>query len=193
MTADELLQRQRRAGTADERDRWFALRTLTQHPQTSRTALLEQLGRSRRWITTLINRYNEHGPEAVTDHRKGRAGQPPILNAEQRSALDVRLQSPPNDGDEWTARKVAEWITDQTGRSIDPSTAWLYLKRLGYSRQKGRPVHPKAASEEEQLEQQKKSGRWLKSASSSTRISESNSGARMKRGTARKVSSAKSG
>ena len=193
LTAEELLQRQRHATTADERDRWFALRTLIQQPQTSRTALLEQLGRSRRWLTALIHRYNEHGPEAVTDHRKGRAGQPPVLNAEQRSALDERLQSPPDDGGEWTIRKVADWILEQTGRSVDPSTAWLYLKRLGYSRQKGRPVHPKAASQEEQIEQQKKFGPWSKNGDSSTRTNELNSGAKTKRGTVRKASSAKSG
>lgn len=145
LTAEELLQRQRRATTADERDRWFALRVLTRTPDTSRAALLEQLGHSRSWLSALIRRYNEQGPEAVTDHRKGRAGQPPVLNAEQRSALGVRLQSPPDDGGEWTIRKVAEWITAQTGRSIDPSTAWLYLKRLGYSGQKGRQARPQPA------------------------------------------------
>lgn len=188
LTADELLQRQRRASTADERDRWFALRTLTQQPQTSRMALLEQLGRSRRWLSALINRYNEHGPEAVTDHRKGRAGQPPVLNAEQRAALGATLQSPPDGGGEWTARKVAEWITDQTGRSINPSTAWLYLKRLGYSGQKSRSAHPKAANQGGQTGQQNGSGRRAKSGHGTSRTSGS-SGAGTKRGPVRKTAS----
>lgn len=193
LSEDELLRRQRGARTADERDRWFAIRTLTQQPHTSRILLTQQLGRARSWLTRVIKLYNEQGPEAIEDRRKGRAGQPPILNAAQRAALDERLQSPPEDGGEWTARKVAAWMEGQTGRRVDPTTARLYLHRLGYSRQKGQPVQPQAASREEPQGQQKKSGRWVKSSHSRTRTNESNSGARTKRGAARKTSSAKAG
>ncbi|WP_332888962.1 winged helix-turn-helix domain-containing protein [Deinococcus arcticus] len=155
--------------------------------------LVQQLGRARSWLSRVVRLYNEHGPDVIEDHRKGRAGQPPVLDAAGRAALDARLQAAPDDGGEWTARKVAEWIELHTGRRVDPTTALLYLHRLGYSRQKGRPVHPKAASEEAQQEQQKKSGRWLKQGSERTQSSGSSSGARTKRGTARKASSAKLG
>ena len=193
LSEDELLRHQRGARTADERDRWFAIRALTQQPQASRTLLCQQLGRARSWLTRVIKLYNEQGPEAIKDRRKGRAGQPPALDAAHRAALDERLQSPPDDGGEWTARKVAAWIEQQTGRRVDPTTARLYLHRLGYSRQKGRPVHPKAGSAEEQVEQQKKFGRWSKNGDSSTRTNELNSGAKTKRGTAQKAFSVKSG
>lgn len=190
---DELLSRQREATTLDERDRWFAIRTLTRQPQYPRALLADQLGRARSWLSRIIRLYNERAPEAIEDRRKGRAGQPPVLDAALRAALDERLQTPPDDGGEWTARKVAAWIKEQTGRRVDTTTGRLYLHRLGYSRQKGRPIHPKAASQEAQLEQQKKSGRWLKQGSGNTRKSELNSGAKTKRGTARKASSTKSG
>ena len=193
LSEDELLQRQRAATTIDERDRWFALRTLTRQPEYSRALLADQLGRAKSWLSRIVRLYNDHGPEAIEDRRKGRAGQPPALNAAHRALLDERLQSAPDDGGEWTGHKVSEWIEAQTGRRVDTTTARLYLHRLGYSRQKGRPVHPKAASEEEQLEQQKKFGHWSKSGNSSTRTNESNSGVRTRRGTARKVSLAKPG
>lgn len=193
MSATELLRLQRQASTADERDRWFVVRILTLDPQRSRGELARELGRGINFPTQVVRRYNQHGPEAIHDHRKGRAGQPPVLNAALRAALDERLQQPPDDGGEWTSHKVAEWIAYQTGRTVDQSTAWHYLKRLGYSRQQGRPMHPKAASEAEQLAQQKKSMRWFKSGNSSTQTNESSSGVKTKRGMAPKASSVKPG
>jgi len=51
----------------------------------------------------------------------------------------------------WTARKVAHWVQAHTGQSMAEVTAWTYLRRLGFSLQRPRPRHTRAASEQKQV------------------------------------------
>jgi len=39
---------------------------------------------------------------------------------------------------------VAKWIAEHAGQKVDDHTGWLYLERLGYTRQTPRPTHPEA-------------------------------------------------
>jgi hypothetical protein len=56
----------------------------------------------------------------------------------------------------WTAPKVAKWIDEKAGYKVDDHTGWLYLRRLGYTRQSPRPTHPE--SDEKAQEAFKKGG-----------------------------------
>src|SRR3954451_1216482 len=95
-------------------------------------------------------RYDEGGPDGLGDRRRGNAGAGPLLGAEDEAALRAALAEPPADGGLWTGPKVATWMAARLGREVWPQRGWDYLKKLGYSAQRPRPRHAKAASPEEQ-------------------------------------------
>ncbi len=57
----------------------------------------------------------------------------------------------------WTAKKVADWIEQETGRRLHETSAWQVLRSLGFTLQSVRPTHLKAASLEERAAFKKKS------------------------------------
>jgi transposase len=64
--------------------------------------------------------------------------------------LRVRLADPPPDGGLWTSGKVARWMAGALGReAVSAQRGWEALRRIGWSIQKPRPRHPKAATPEE--------------------------------------------
>lgn len=110
------------------------------------------------WIRKLAHRYNQHGPNSLGDKRHDHPGARPILDEQQQQQLrQALLKAHPTEG-LWNSRLVAEWIFEQTGRRVHPQRGWEYLKRLGFSRQKPRPRHEQASSEEQQ--EFKKSSSW---------------------------------
>src|SRR5689334_20210780 len=119
-------------------------------------------GYGRRWVGEVARRYEEGGPDGLGDRRRGNAGARPLLGAEDEAALRAALAGPPADGGLWTGPKVATWMAARLGREVRPRRGWDYLKKLGYSAQRPRPRHAKAASPEEQAAY-KKLGRqsWL--------------------------------
>jgi transposase len=105
---------------------------------------------SPRWITKLVRRYEERGPEALGDQRHHNAGAQPLLGPDDLAALRERLTSPPEDGGVWTSKKVAAWIADRLGlEHVHVVRGWEALKKLEWSLQRPRPRHPKAAGPEE--------------------------------------------
>src|SRR3954470_15729895 len=115
-------------------------------------------GYGRRWVGEVARRYDEGGPDGLGDRRRGNAGARPLLGAEDEAALRAALAAPPADGGLWTGPKVATWMAARLGREFRPQRGWDYLKKLGYSAQRPRPRHAKAASPEEQAAY-KKAGR----------------------------------
>ena len=107
-------------------------------------------GYGRRWVGEVARRYDEGGPDGLGDRRRGNAGARPLLGAEDEAALRAALAEPPADGGLWTGPKVATWMAARLGREVRPQRGWDYLKKLGYSAQRPRPRHAKAASPEEQ-------------------------------------------
>ena len=151
LTLDELRKRFKTAATHDERTRWQALMLLSDpaHPR-SRGEVAQLVQRSANWISTTVTRYNTEGPEGPRDRRKGRSHPPFLLKQVQRLALDLRLQTPPEDEGKWTARQVAAWIEETVGHPVNVVTGWNDLRRLQYTVQLPRPQHPQAASLAEQ-------------------------------------------
>lgn len=115
--------------------------------------------RSPAWLASTITLYNTQGPDGLADRRPGRSHHPFLLNEIQRRALDLRLQSPPDDGGNWTSQKVADWIEATLGQPVHVTTGWNYLRRLSYTVQQPRPRHPQAATAEQQAAYKKKSRR----------------------------------
>ena len=135
------------AATHDERTRWQALLLLSDpaHPR-PHGEVAQIVQRSANWISTTVIRYNVGGPDGPRDRRKGRSHPPFLLSEVQRQALDLRLQTPPEDEGKWTARQVAAWIEETVGHPVNVVTGWNYLRRLQYTVQLPRPQHPQAAS-----------------------------------------------
>jgi transposase len=106
-------------------------------------------GFSVRWVEKLVARWNAEGPDGLGDRRRGN-GASPVLDAAGLAALAASLDEAPEDGGLWSGRKVAGWMSVYLGRPVDPKLGLDYLHRLGFSRQRPRPRHAKAAGPEAQ-------------------------------------------
>jgi transposase len=117
-----------------------------------------------RWIAQLLARYNAEGAPALGDlrQRNGRAAS--VLKPDLLERLRVRLADPPPDGGLWTSRKVGQWLAGELGlETVSAQRGWEALRRIGWSIQKPRPRHVKAATPEQEAEFKKNSMRsWPK-------------------------------
>lgn len=180
LTTAELYRRYRACRQPQEKLRWRALYLISGGELANHAA--RRVGRSSGWVTALARRYNERGVKAVPDARGEVApGRRPRLDVEAAQALDLALRSEPADGGLWTAPKVARWIAERTGTSVNQSTAWRVMRRLGFTLQVPRPKHRRAATTEEQAAFKKSLARRLPNSSVRTRKRQSNSGPRTKR------------
>jgi transposase len=87
--------------------------------------------------------FNAAGPEGLID---GKApGQVPLLNAEQRAALQRIVEAGPNpvvDGVvRWRLIDLAQWVFAEFGISISKQTLSRLLRGLGYRKLTARPRH----------------------------------------------------
>src|SRR4051812_34455181 len=104
-----------------------------------------------RWIAQLLARYNAEGAPALGDlrQRNGRAAS--VLKPDLLERLRVRLADPPPDGGLWTSRKVGQWLAGELGlETVSAQRGWEALQRIGWSIQKPRPRHVKAATPEQE-------------------------------------------
>jgi transposase len=156
LSTDELYRRYRACRHPQEKVRWRALHLISQGEQANRAA--RRVGRTSGWITQLARRYNERGAEAVPN-QKGEmsGGGKPHLDTTAAQALDQALRLAAPDGGLWTAPKVAAWIAARTGQTVHESTAWRYMRRLGFTLQVPRPQHRRRATLEEQADFKKSS------------------------------------
>lgn len=102
-------------------------------------------GMDRQALRDWVIRYNEHGLDGLYD-RWG-DGRPPRLSAqEQAELLDIVLagSDPERTGISACTREDFVAICEERfGKTFHPSSMSRVLKRLGLSRQKTRPSHPK--------------------------------------------------
>lgn len=91
-----------------------------------------------RWVTRLIQRYNEQGAAGLSDKRK-RNRSSKLLSDELMLELERDLSKPPPDGGLWTSPKVALWMSSKLSRPINKQTAWLYF---GYFKQRLKVPRP---------------------------------------------------
>jgi transposase len=116
----------------------------------------------RRWVEELVVRYNRFGPSSLGDRRRGNGARPTILTPEILGMLRERVKTPPDDGGVWTAKKVAAVIATRLGlERVAEQRGWEALRAIGWTIQRPRPRHVRAASPEEQAAFKKPSPRRL--------------------------------
>lgn len=148
LSVEELGSRYREAKDPVERSHAQIVWLLARGESAKRAA--EITGYSARWVSEVVRRYNEGGPEALGDRRHENPGGRFLLDEAQRRELDEALQGAAPDGGLWSGPKVALWIEAKTGEKTHPQRGWVYLKRLGFSLKSPRPRHAKADSEEQE-------------------------------------------
>lgn len=163
LSIEELKERMKSSKDPQQTRRWQVLWHLRQGKSTAEAA--EACGFSTRWVQKLAGRFNKEGAQAVSRAKRSHGGgYQPLLTPDQQQELSEALLMPvPEElgGGLWSGRKVALWIKKKTGRETWPQQGCSYLHRLGFSLKVPRPRHPRAVSEEEAKEWEKKSGRAL--------------------------------
>jgi hypothetical protein len=115
LSAEELLVRYRQATQPIERSHYQIMWLLA----TGKTPLevAQVTGYTRIWIYQLVKRYNSDGQKALGDKRQLNPGREPNLIRCGTSQLwhgTFRRKGP--DGGLWNGRKVADWLSEITGR-----------------------------------------------------------------------------
>ncbi len=143
--ADGLERRYREAREPVERSHYQIVWLLSRGKLTPEVA--EGTGYTPASIREIARRYDKDGGEWLGDRRHHNPGgvERALLTAEQKEELRHALQSPPEDGELWSGRTVAEWIEEKTGRGgVRAQRGLEYLRGLGYTPQRPRPAPAKA-------------------------------------------------
>ena len=132
--------------------------------------------------------FNAAGPEGLID---GKApGKVPLLNAEQRAALQRIIEAGPNPAVDgvvrWRLIDLAQWVYAEFGISISKQTLSRMLRGMGYRKLTARPRHH--AQDPAALEAFKKTAPrvWRRSRSMRPPASRSRCGFKTKRASARR-------
>ena len=116
---------------------------------------------ARRWVEQLLARYNAFGPSSLGDRRRGNGAKPRLLTPEMLDKLREQLKTPPDDGGVWTAKKVAAFMAAELGLAkVAEQRGWEALRAIGWTIQRPRPRHVRAATPEEQAAFKKTSPTW---------------------------------
>jgi transposase len=122
-----------------------------------------------RWVEELLVRYNRFGPSSLGDRRRANGARPRILTPEILDLVRERVKAPPEDGGVWTSRKVAAMMAAELGLTfVAEQRGWEALRAIGWTLQKPRPRHARAAGPEEQAEFKKTSPKPLLKRQSAT-------------------------
>jgi len=111
----------------------------------SRAEAARLAGMERQALRDAVVRYNAEGLAGLHDRAKGRPSR--RLNAAEEAELAAAiLRGPDPDADgccAWTRADLCRWLEAQYAKTYHPSSMTRVLRRLGFSRQKARPFHPK--------------------------------------------------
>ena len=108
---------------------------------------------ARRWVEQLLARYNQFGPSSLGDRRQGNGAKATVLTPSVLAMLRERLKRPPDDGGVWISRKVAALIATELGlAAVAEQRGWEALRAIGWTIQRPRLRHVRAATPEEQAE-----------------------------------------
>ena len=148
VSVDELERRYRAAKEPHERS-WWQILWLLARGQLAKD-IAQSTGYSRYWIGQIAKRYNAQGAEGMHNRQYTHSHRAaPLLCAEQLAELAAVVRSPAPEGDDWTGRLVAEWMSRTLGRPVSAQVGWVYLVRLDGKRRKPRPRHVLADPEQQ--------------------------------------------
>lgn len=148
LSTSELLDRYRNASNVILKSHYQAIWLLSTGKTPKQVA--ETTSYTQTWIYQLINRYNEQGEEGLGDLRASNPGKEPLLNDVQQAQLHQVLTNPAPDGGLWNGRKVAEWMSEVTGKKVTRMRGWEYLKQMEYTLKVPRPEHDEISLAEQQ-------------------------------------------
>jgi transposase len=115
----------------------------------SRAEAARLAGMERQALRDAVVRYNAEGLAGLHDRPKGRPMRR-LNSAEESELVAAILRGPDPDADgccAWTRADLCRWIQAQYAKTYHPSSMTRVLRRLGFSRQKARPFHPKRDTE----------------------------------------------
>ena len=106
-------------------------------------------GMDRQTLRDAVVRYNAKGLEGFHDRPKGYS--PRRLTADEEAALAAVIiagPEPERDGVcAWTRADLCRWLEERFAKTYHPSSMTRVLRRMGFSRQKARPSHPRRDAE----------------------------------------------
>jgi transposase len=144
-TANQAWAKYRACRNTVEKTRWHAVWLLLRTDQPRTPAQVAQVvGVSVISVRATLHRWNEHGPQGLTDRRANNRGSPKLSDA-RRAELLAAVKKRPPDGGLWSGPKVVRYVAARWGVTARPQTGWRWLRRLGFTLQAPRPSHPKAA------------------------------------------------
>jgi transposase len=112
----------------------------------SRAEAARLAGMERQALRDAVVRYNAEGLAGLRDRPK--PGRPPRLDAGEQAALAARVFRDPDPDEDgvsaWTRADLGRWLEDRFRKKLHPASLSRVLRRLELSRQKTRPVHPRA-------------------------------------------------
>lgn len=156
----------------------------------SRADAARQCGMDRQTLRDWVHRYNDEGVGGLSDRVEGR-GRKPLLTPSQLEVVAELVRKGPDLATHgvvrWRRADLARVIEQRFGVLPDERTVGKMLRRLGFRRLSVRPRHPKS-DPQAQSAHKKTSRHW--SPPPSPRVpaaSRSNSGGRMKPGSASKA------
>jgi transposase len=142
LSLTELEHRYRRATNPVARSQWQILWLLSSGRPTAEVARVTRY--SVNWVREIARRYREDGPAGIGDRRHTNPGAAPLLNQEQQEQLRTVLRGPAPNGDLWTCRQVASWMSQTLGRPVSQQRGWEWMRRLGFTPQRPRPRETRA-------------------------------------------------
>ena len=115
----------------------------------TRAAAARLAGMDRQALRDAVVRYNAEGLEGLHDRPKGHP--PRRLTADEEAALAAVIiagPDPERDGVcAWTRADLCRWLERRFAKTYHPSSMTRVLRRMGFSRQKARPSHPRKDAE----------------------------------------------
>lgn len=150
LTADEIERRYKGCVSPREKTHWQIV-WLLQQPSGPRSVaeVARMVGYSPTWVRALVGRWNQRGPDGLSDRRKDN-GPTGTQTPDQQAQLLAALQAEPPDGGLWTAPKLVRFVQDRWGIEVVPQTGWRWLRGLGFALRVPRPKHPKAPTADQQ-------------------------------------------
>ncbi len=130
LSISELEQRYRSAKDGVESRQYQIIWLLAQGKKTEEVEKIT--GYSRTWMYTLVKRYNELGIEGLGDRRQFNKGSQALVDDIHQAQLWQVLQGNAPDGGLWNGRKVADWLTNLTGKKISRQRGWEVLQQMTF-------------------------------------------------------------
>lgn len=111
----------------------------------SRAEAARAAGIERQSLCDAVKRFNAEGPSGLIDRA---TGHPPerLTEGEQAVLVNRILRGPDPDRGEpssWTLPDLCRFIEARFGKTMCPQSMSRVVRRLGLSKQKARPIHPK--------------------------------------------------